>query len=362
MDELVPSLRERKTELLDKRHQQRLKHLKNVQTLKNSEAATVEGIEYFETMFDTKIREIEFSLLNVQSPSECNGDKVQLSLAQNFEVISLSVLELQKYLSNSTFFLSDYKIKMCQQLINELLQKVEDKKTKLIPKKKFGFKKLKTPATINVHMNEKFAWKASNGGHHPVTKDLADNPSRIDLNKFEWTVSDRIKEIVTLEPDETNGKDVTLSNLQDCVIKINGHPGSLQISNIKNSLVLCGPVSRSIFADNCANCKFAFACQQLRLHTSQACEIYLYVSCRAIIEDSNRIVVAPFNFKYPGIDDDFNRANLELAKNNWADIADFNWLSRDKQSPNWSFMHNDKAITNWDKACEEFINRKIVAK
>jgi tubulin-specific chaperone C len=360
MDETVPNLRERKTELLDKRNQQRLKHLKNVQTIKNSEAAMAEGIEYFETMFDTKIREIEFSLLNVQASTECGGNKVEL--AQNFDAIGMSVLELQRYLSSSTFFLSDYKIKMCQQMVNELLQRVEDKKAKLIPKKKFGFKKAKAPATINVHVNEKFARKTTNGGLLPVTKDSADSPTRIDLNKFEWTVADRTREIVTLEPDETNGKDVTLANLQDCVVKINGHPGSLQISNIKNSLLLCGPVARSVFADNCANCKFAFACQQLRLHTSQGCDIYLYVSCRAIIEDSSRIVVAPYNFKYPGIDEDFSRANLELAKNNWADVADFNWLSRDKQSPNWSFMHNDEAITNWDKTCEEFINRKIVGK
>jgi tubulin-specific chaperone C len=359
MTENLQHSKERKTDLLDKRHQQRLKHLKNIQTIKTSEASEVEGIQYFESVFDEKIREIELNLQNIQ-PTKCGGDNgnADINLAQDFDKIATSTLELQKYLSNSTFFLSDYKIKMCQRVINELMQKFEEKKTKLIPKKKFGFKKSKVvtaPATITAHLDEKFNLKSN-----MATKDAVDK-GKIDLNKFEWTVSNRTREIITLEDSETNNNDLTLSDMQDCIIKINGHPGSLQISNIKNCILLCGPVSRSIFADNCINCRFAFACQQLRLHTSNSCEIYMYVSCRAIIEDTNRIAVAPYNYKYPQIEEDFSKANLDLTKNNWEDIADFNWLSRDKQSPNWSFLDNDLTITNWEKVCEEFINRKIVS-
>ena len=240
-----------------------------------------------------------------------------------------------RYFSSSTIFLSDYKIKSCQNNINQLIIKAEDTKTRLIPKKKFGFSKKATKVI------EKSA---------PVI--VATNRT---TKMFEWTVAKKTGTIINLLPEETNNQDITLSDLSNCVIEIKGHLGSLQLSNITNCVVMCGPVARSVFIENSVNCKFAFTCQQLRLHSSRNCDIYLHVTSRAIIEDSVDIFVTPNNFSYAEYLDDMLSAGLDANCNNWMNIGDFNWLSSDEPSPNWHVLQDINKIKDWRQFKEEFI-------
>jgi len=138
------------------------------------------------------------------------------------------------------------------------------------------------------------------------------------------------------------------------LIEIRGHAGSLQISNASNCTFLCGPISRSLFALNCYNCTFVAACQQLRLHSSKECQLWLHVTCRAIIEDCNLIQIGEYNYNYSGIDIDFAKAGLDVKINNYRDIADFNWLSPDQPSPNWTLISEKELSNNWYELKEKF--------
>lgn len=330
------------TEILNKRHKKRQQDLDSVHEQKNKDVDETEGRDYFDQIFDTKTREIKNNLNNLL---QLNGDKAELGLA--FNSIVQAIQELQRYLSSSTLFLTDYKIKMCQNVINELHAKCEEEKQKLIPKKKFGFKSKKVEVVAPVVVVEE----------QPVVVHRVKQQQ-----EFEWTVSNRSNEWIRLvTPEQVNDQDLTFSNLTNCIVEIQGHAGSVQMSHMKNCIVLTGPVARSIFADHCTDCRFAFACQQLRLHSSSACDIYLHVTCRGIIEDCREIRVAPYNYRYEGQSQDFvDTRSLDESVNRWQDIADFNWLSPDVHSPNWREFREDEErdggdeVGGWQQRLEEF--------
>jgi len=321
---------EKITEILDKRHKERKSRLDNLQELRTKETSASEGIEYFESVFDEKVREIQNNLNNLEA-----GDN---NLPITFSKIGQSLQDLQKFLSTSTFFLNDRKVQKCQDVLNELSALLEDKKTKLIPKKKFGFRN----RVVETKKKE----------------DVVDAPQKPALN-FDFTIANRQNDLITFDPVACNEKDLTIADIANSIIKIEGHPGSLFFKNVTNCIITSGPVSRAVFGDNCQRCIFAVACQQLRVHNSSQCDIYLHVTSRGIIEDTNQIRVGPYNLKYAGIESDFLASGLMVDKNHWDDLADFNWLSTEQRSPNWSVIPEDQKISDWNQALEEFSNQHI---
>lgn len=316
-----------KIEALERRDKDRKAKLEELQEIRNRETSKSEGIEYFEITFNEKVREIQNNLNNLEQ-----GDT---NLPITFTKIGTSLQELQRYLSSSTFFLNDRKVQKCQETLKDLTTLLEERKSKLIPKKKFGFRN-KTLAVVK-------------DPNPTSTLDEDDTDSTASNKKlFDYTIHDRTCELIFLQDQDANEKDLTVANLESCLLQIQGHPGSLHLKNINNCLILSGPVSRSIFVENCTNSSFQIACQQLRLHSSNDCDIYLHVTSRGIIEDSNEIRVAPYSWTYPKVDEDWKEAYLPMDRNNWSDIADFNWLSSDQKSPNWSVVPEEIRVMDWE--------------
>lgn len=316
-------------EMMERRDRERkLVNEKNQRARQNK--SELEGVDYFDSIFDKKVVEIG-KRLNVLEP-----DSDMVHIQEEFTAIAKDLQELQRYFTSSTIFLSDHKIQRCQNIINQLMTKLDETKTRLVPKKKFGFKNKSTAAP-------------------PKTETKVDGVSKEATHKeFLWTETQKRNQVILLSADKSNNQDLTLNDMENCVIIISGHPGSLQMLKMKNCLVLCGPVARSIFGDNCLNCTFAFTCQQLRLHSSISCDIYMLVTSRAIIEDCREIHVAPSTYTYDGYEEDLKESGLDGTVNNWEDIGDFNWLSADKQSPNWSRIEDDNKISDWDSFAISF--------
>ena len=134
-----------------------------------------------------------------------------------------------------------------------------------------------------------------------------------------------------------------------CLIELQGHPGSLQIWNAYGCIILCGPISRWLFAENCSQCTFVVPSQQLRLHSSLIfnCRLYIQGTSRAIIEDSCGILIGHFNYDHETIEEDFKISGLLKTKNNNKNIADFNWLSVDVGSPNWKLFDKNNSLFDW---------------
>ena len=151
---------------------------------------------------------------------------------------------------------------------------------------------------------------------------------------------------VKMQHSQVASKDVALENLQQCIIEIYGPPSALHINKLRDCKIFCGPVSGSIFIENCQNCVFVLACHQLRVHTTEDSQFYLHVTSRAIIEDCRGIGFAPFNWTYPHLEEHFTLSGLCRSENNWSLVNDFNWLKTDEQSPNWYIIEESSRISN----------------
>ncbi|XP_058817583.1 tubulin-specific chaperone C [Topomyia yanbarensis] len=329
----VFSEKEKIADILNRRHKERKNQIETAKLERQKDADESEAIEYFEASFEQEVKKINNSLDSVAA-SDSNKAAI-------FENVQKEIFNLQRYLSTSTFFLHEYKIKVCQNTINELCKRLDMLKNELIPKKKFGFKSKKTV-------------KINQDGRYAIGKVANATCSEASEDRMKWTFSEKRNECIKLPRSAINDQNITASDLCNCIVRLEGHSGSLQFSKLKNCLVFCGPTSRSIFLDDCVNCKFVVACQQLRCHRSRDCDLYLKVTSRAIIEDCSQIQVAEYNLSYDGLGDDLVKSGLDESANNWNELDDFDWLATDKQSPNWSILSADQVISDWDLYQSQF--------
>lgn len=339
-DILIQSNKDKITDLLEKRNRERIINLDSKHEQSKKNAADGEDHEYFLNTFKDHVKQIEDGVADLQA-----GDSSKLN--NQISQLQGNIQNLQNYLTSSTLFLSNYTIKACQATINDLKSSLDASKARLVVKKKFGFRSKVEPAPAAALTAQK---------EEPPTKKKVTVPSHIN-----WTVQNRTGEEITLTGEAVHHQDITMSNMVNCIIRIVGYPGSLQFSRFTNCIVVSGPVSRSVFADNCSGTKLSFGCQQLRLHSSTRMDIYMHVTSRAIIEDCTEIRVAPNMLRYEGIDADFVEAGLDAEKNNWDNVADFNWLSTDVQSPNWSIMDGSHRIADWEECLKQFRQQFAVA-
>lgn len=296
----------------------------------SKDKSKLEGVDYFDSIFDTKISEINSRLETLQP-----GDDIT-TMQNELTAVLKELQDLQKYFTSSTLFLNDRKIQNCQDVINQLIARIDESRARLVPKKKFGFK------------------NKSNAPSQMKSETKIDGVVKEPAKEYEWTDAGRKNQVIEISSDQTNTKDLTFKDMENCVIIIKGHAGSVQMSKIKNCLLLTGPIARSMFADDCENCTFSVTCQQLRLHSSKSCKIYLHVTSRAIIEDCSEILFAPTSYTYDGYGEDMEKSGLNVNVNNWEDIGDFNCLSADEQSPNWNRIDEHDRISDWQELIEKF--------
>ena len=127
-----------------------------------------------------------------------------------------------------------------------------------------------------------------------------------------------------------------LCNLKNCRIVMRSNPVTLHMTHLDQCVFLGGPVQTSIYLDHCNHCTMSLACQQLRAHNSSNSTFYLHVTSKGIIEDCDKIQVAPFNIS--GLSNQFTKLGLRQDINHWDQLDDFNWLASDKKSPHWQVM------------------------
>ena len=149
--------------------------------------------------------------------------------------------------------------------------------------------------TINNFQN---ASNKSDGSKNKEEKAIAETISSISVSNDENDDSNigsyEIKNpdgcnLIEVPSKEIEARDVIMNKLRNetvlgkIVVRILGSPGTLHITNMDNVTVLCGPVRTSIFVENCINCDFVVACQQLRIHTTRQSNFYLHVTSKVII-------------------------------------------------------------------------------
>ncbi|XP_030050468.1 tubulin-specific chaperone C [Microcaecilia unicolor] len=302
-------------ERLQRRQQERQQQLERRQQEKREQKVTEEQGEFFQRTFQAERAAVE-----------------QLLAAPALEEAALRLQQLRKFLSDSVRFLPSYDLRQAQETLHKLQGALNDSRDRLKPKKKFAFKCRKKEASAPPS-------SSSSAGPAAVAPEAAPVPSGLIGLECETLVKGAA---------EVEKRDVLLSDLRNCTVKLLGSPSALHVRHVRDSRVLCGPVATSVLVDGCSGCVLAFPCQQLRAHDTRDTKVYVQVTSRAIVEDCSGIQFAPFSWSYEGMDRDFEISGLDRSRNNWREVDDFNWLVRDVQSPNWSIIPERERITHWD--------------
>lgn len=273
----------------------------------------------FNLEFSNLEQEIK-SKLNKIKLNECDSPKLQLD--ETLEEFK----KLKDLLDLNGSDLPQYVRKVSQEKINQLLQSINEAKNVIQPKKTFKFNNAVRP--IKPAIQRKTVAISTN--------DELDSDQQLDSL---FGLKDKIDdENLKLEADQVNGKDIQLRNLINCSVLIYGNPSTVHIINCKKSRISIGPVSTSVFIDQCTDNVFQIFCQQLRVHNTYDCLIYLHVCTRGIIEDSSRLKFGRYEFNYDQLEQDIVNSKLNRSINNWNKIEDFNWLVNNQQSPNWQLL------------------------
>ncbi|XP_011500072.1 PREDICTED: tubulin-specific chaperone C [Ceratosolen solmsi marchali] len=303
-----------------------------------------EQLSYFKNIFYSRCKTIKDWLDSTESVPDSKLSKI-------FDNVQSEIIILKTYLFDSKIFLKAYDLRRAQDTLQILENDATQLETKLIPRKKFGFKNRRVFNTSVQSSDVTDDLKDLKIAESIATNGVGKQNNKQICNRYgdnTCMLLGKVDEKLVLDAENVNKNDVLLSDLKRCTVRVYGTPNTLHMVSLVQCTVLIGPVTTSVLVDNCHDSQFAFACQQLRLHTSTNCTIYLHITSRAIIEDSTKIFVAPYNWTYEDQMNHFKLAGLNPKINNWNSIDDFNWLTKEKISPNWSVLEPDKRVKSWD--------------
>ncbi|XP_020832552.1 tubulin-specific chaperone C [Phascolarctos cinereus] len=315
-------------ERLQKREQERLLEVERRKQERQSQTVKEEKSDFFAAAF-AREREAVEQLLG------CAGQEAPSRLDE----AASRLQALQKLLNDAVFYLAPYDVRLGQEALARLQGALAERRQELQPKKRFAFKSRRKEAAAPDPS------PAADAPQPPPPAALP--PGQLHVPSG-FGFSNRESQTLQMRAEELHQRDILLTGLTDCTVRLYGNPNTLRLTKARGCTVLCGPVSTSVFLDDCVGCVLAVACQQLRTHSTRDTRIFLQVTSRAIVEDCSGVQFAPYSWSYPGIDQDFEGSGLDRNKNNWKDVDDFNWLARGVASPNWSILPEEERIIQWD--------------
>lgn len=318
-----------------RRDQVRLEEVERRRNVKESQAVTEEKSDFFTSTFNVEKAAVEEII------SSCNyGDRDQAS--KTLEEAIVKIQQLQKFLNDSTMFLMQYEIRQAQASLQKLQSSLAEKREEALPKKKFAFRSRNTGTGKQPGPKQ----ETSETSASVVDGTVAAVDAAISVNQCGFSNVD--SQVLIMHAEVIQQRDVLLSNLINCKVRLYGCPSTLHIKEVRNCEILCGPVSSSVFVDQCSDSTLAVPCQQLRTHNTSATQIYIHVTSRAIIEDCHGVRFAPFTWTYEGIQEHFKVSGLDPEWNNWEQVDDFNWLAAGTPSPNWTVIPESERISSWE--------------
>ncbi|XP_074435649.1 tubulin-specific chaperone C [Larus michahellis] len=314
-------------ERLQRREAERQQGVERQRQKKEAQVVKEEQSEFFVAAFSREREAVE-ALLTVGSLEEA----------------AARLQGLQKLLTESVRFLAPYEVRQGQEAVARLQGDLAARRQQLQPKKKFAFRALKKEAPPGSEPRPaepaRPAAAAATPGPGPAEGE-AGGPPLCGFSRAE-------DEELELGPAELLQRDVVLSELRGCRVRLRGNANTLRVRDCRGCTVLCGPVSTSVLVDGCSDCLLVLACQQLRTHRTRDSRFYVQVTSRAVIEGCTKVSFAPYTWSYPGMERDFESSGLDRNRNNWKLVDDFDWLATDKPSPNWSLIPEQERVSCWD--------------
>ena len=248
---------------------------------------------------------------------------------QKIDELFLKADQVKKYVHQHLPAMIAYEIRVCNNLIKEIDARISRERDGVNNNKPFKFS-----FSLKQNVNKINLINESSLATAPVEDQIDSNPFLMNTNTSGLTGLSGQKKV--LNSSEIDFKEIILDSLTECTIYLEGAPSALRLINIRSCTIFSGPVSGSVFIINCHQCKLHIVGQQLRIHDTTDCDIYQHVSSRTIIENCSSLRFGCHKWKYDQLEEDFQKAGIDIHVNNWTQIDDFDCLAN--PSPNWSLL------------------------
>ncbi|XP_037938352.1 uncharacterized protein LOC119671679 [Teleopsis dalmanni] len=238
-----------------------------------------------------------------------------------FKKMKFDIQSLENYLFNPNLHITKPKIKTLQIQLRKIL-------------------------ALNIGLRGKVYVKRNTITYALKQLDIAAKQPKTPSEDNNWTMTNMKNIHIFFRREEVCDKDISFCKMKTTLIEIHGNPNSLYLKNFSDSMIICGPVTGTIFLEDCIESILVVACKQIRVKDSEVCYLYSHVSNYIALENSRRIMIGVYENDYPRIDVDISNASLNMESNNNTNVDDFGWNTETfGQSTNWSMLEYNEAPT-----------------
>ena len=300
---------------------------KNIE--KETEKFTIAEIRKYYTETTNKLKEIDDMLAKLEAESKEKTDKEK---KDGLDEITAKIKLYREQFYNVMEFLPGYDKLQYSKNYDEELEKVNNLKNKLFPKKKFAFSK------NNKKQNENIKEKKEKLETKEEKKEISESSETDlvikDLNNFNKKYP----------KEEIKGKNnILIENINKCDIYLLQDFKACYINNCQNSNIYLGCICGGTHITNCINSNIYLITHQLRIHQTTKSNFYVLINSNPIIEHSQEIIFHPLKIKYEQFEENIKIAGVDINNNKWNQVQDFQWLKKDK-SPNFTTDDTNELI------------------
>ena len=300
---------------------------KKENTEKETEKFTIPEIRKYYTETTEKLKEIDDMIKKLELESKDKNDKEKKDGIG--EIISKIKLYREQFY-NVMEFLPGYDKLQYSKNYDEELEKVNNLKNKLFPKKKFAFSK------VNKKQNENIKEKKEIENKETI-KEIKESETDLiikDLNNF----------TKKYEKEEIKGKNnILMENITNCNLYLLHDFKACYINNCQNCNIYLGCICGGTHITNCINSNIYLISHQLRIHQTTKSNFYVLINSKPIVEYSKENIFHPLKIKYEGFENNLIISGIDENNNNWNQVQDFQWLKKDK-SPNFEIDDKNDLI------------------
>ena len=288
---------------------------------KETEKFTIAEIRQYYAETVAKLKEIDTMLekLEEEAPSKTDKEK-----KDSLESITSKIKIYREEFYNVMEFLPGYDKLQYSKNYEDELEKVNNLKNKLFPKKKFAFSK------ANKKQNEKIKEQEK--------KENEENSKKQEINEISETdlvIKDLNNCNKKYTKEEIKGKNnILMENINNCDIYLLFDFKACYINNCSKCNIYLGSISGGTHITHCSESKIYLMTHQLRIHQTVKTHFYVFINSNPIIENSKENVFHPLKIKYDEYENNLKISGINENNNNWDKVQDFQWLKKDK-SPNF---------------------------
>ena len=291
-------------------------------TNKETEKFTIAEIRKYYAETVEKIKEIDSLLEKLESEASTKTDKEK---KDTLEAITNKIKLYREDFYNVMEFLPGYDKLQYSKNYEEELEKVNNLRNKLFPKKKFAFSK------VNKKQNE------INKEKKELEK-KADETNKKEINEISETdlvIKDLNECNKKYTKEEIKGKNnILMENIKDCTIYLLFDFKACYINNCSKCNIYLGSISGGTHITHCSESNIYLMTHQLRIHQTTKTHFYVLINSNPIIEYSKENVFHPLKIKYDEYQNNLKVSGINENNNKWDQVQDFQWLKKDK-SPNF---------------------------